>query len=184
MGKLKTLLLAAVQFGKQRPLLALVLCAVMLGASSVLMHVVEGFPRVACSPCHVMDPYVVGYESGELLSKRHADANVECIDCHENGLDDKIQETVWYVTDDFDDPPYKRDFGNEMCTKCHSDIDAIIAKTNYGHENPHDSHLGELVCADCHQMHDKSHAACADCHSFAFLKELPAEWHDDKQPAL
>jgi RNA polymerase subunit RPABC4/transcription elongation factor Spt4 len=80
------------------------------------------------------------------------------------------------VTDDFDDPPYKRAFPNEMCTKCHSDIDIIVAKTDFGEANPHNSHLGDLVCSDCHKMHNQSHAKCADCHNFEFLQNLPADW--------
>ena len=83
-----------------------------------------------------------------------------------------------------DDPPLKRDFGNAMCTKCHTNMDDIIARTDKGNGvNPHDSHLGDLNCADCHKMYAKSKAACQQCHNFDFLQHLPAEWeppHTDK----
>ena len=167
----------AVEFVKTWPILSAVMAVLVIAFGNFAMVTVEKFPHVACSPCHVMDPYVVGYESEELLSHVHQKAGVECIDCHENGIEDKIQETVWYVTDDFDDPPYKRDFGNEMCTKCHDDLDRIKIKTDEGDGiNPHDSHLGDLNCADCHKMHTKSKASCSECHDFDFLKRLPAEW--------
>ncbi len=134
-----------------------------------------------------MDPYVQGYhgqgEEGVILAQKHAEAGINCIDCHDNGIEDKVQETVWYVTDDFDDPPLKRDFGNEMCTKCHK-TDELIAKTDKGNGiNPHDSHLGDLNCEDCHKMHNKSEAACMRCHDFDFLQTLPGEWMTKEEMA-
>ena len=172
MEKLKALC----AFFKKKPLYLAALLVILFVGGNLAMVTVEKFPHLACSPCHVMAPYVDAYDHSELLSHAHAQANVNCIDCHENGIEDKIQETVWYVTDDFDDPPYKRAFPNEMCTKCHSDIDAIVAKTDFCEANPHNSHLGDLVCSDCHKMHNQSRAKCADCHNFEFLQNLPADW--------
>ena len=171
-------------FIRRKPLLSAAVVIVLFITANLAMYQIEKFPTVACSPCHVMNPYVEGYHGGELLAQKHQAAGVNCIDCHENGIEDKVQETVWYVTDDFDDPPLKRDFGNAMCTKCHTNMDDIIAKTDKGNGvNPHDSHLGDLNCADCHKMHAKSKAACQQCHNFDFLQQLPAEWehpHTDK----
>lgn len=175
MEKLKNLW----EFCKRKPLYLAALLVVLLAGGSLAMVTVEKIPQLACSPCHVMAPYVEAYEESDLLAHAHAQAQVNCIDCHENGIDDKIQETVWYVTDDFDDPPLKRAFPNEMCTKCHKDIDQIVAKTDFGDANPHNSHLGDLVCSDCHKMHAKSHAKCADCHNFDFLQKLPADWDQE-----
>ena len=108
---------------------------------------------------------------------------MDCIDCHTNGIEDKIHETVWYVTDDFDDPPGKRHFDNQMCTKCHDNMDELIAKTDKGDGvNPHNSHLGDLTCSDCHKMHMESKAACQNCHDFEFLHQLPAEWQKVPDP--
>ena len=172
---MKSWLIKIKAFIKRRPLASLagVFSIGILGI--VLMHQVEAVPQIACSPCHVMQPYVKGYHDDNILAHKHAEANVACIDCHDNGLSDKIQETVWYVTDDFDDPPQKRAFDNDMCIKCH-DIDTIKAKTNFPEGNPHDSHLGDLVCSDCHYSHEKSKAACQQCHNFDFLQHLPPEW--------
>ena len=162
-------------FIKRKPLLVAISLIILIGVAAFAMKQVEAYPNIACAPCHVMEPYVEGYNSGELLAHKHAQADVTCIDCHENTISDKIGETWQYVTDDFDDPPYKRKFDNAMCLKCHA-INDIKVKTNYGQENPHDSHLGDLVCADCHKMHNKSKTACAECHTFDFMKKLPAEW--------
>lgn len=166
-----------ISFARRRTLLCAAIAIVVVAAGSLVMAQAEKYPSLACAPCHIMAPYVNGYQHGDLLAHRHAEAGVNCIDCHENGIEDKVNETVWYVTDDFDDPPARHDFGNQMCTKCHTNMDEIIAKTDQGGGiNPHDSHLGDLNCADCHKMHVQSEAACQRCHDFPFLKELPSEW--------
>ncbi|MBO5651341.1 MAG: hypothetical protein J5908_07630, partial [Selenomonas sp.] len=133
---MKELCKKILDLAKQRPLVVIAGLFVLGAAGMLVMHQVEKIPELACSPCHVMEPYVEGYHQDELLAHSHEKAGVACIDCHDNGIEDKIQETVWYVTDDFDDPPLKRAFDNEMCTKCHK-VDEIIAKTNYKDGNPH-----------------------------------------------
>ena len=173
----------AVRFMGKHPLLSLAGLFLLVILGNFVMHQAERFPRLACSPCHVMGAYVDGYDHGELLANKHKEAHVDCIDCHENGIEDKVQETIWYVTDDFDNPPAKRHFDNKMCTKCHSDMDALIAKSDKGNGvNPHNSHLGDLTCSDCHKMHKQSKAACQNCHDFEFLHNLPAEWEKVQDP--
>ncbi|MDD6120904.1 MAG: cytochrome c3 family protein [Selenomonadaceae bacterium] len=178
---MKEKLRALADWARRKPFHAIGGVLILFVLANVAMWQAEKYPSLACSPCHVMDPYVQGYHGqaaeGKVLAQTHAEAGVNCIDCHDNGIEDKVQETVWYVTDDFDDPPLKRDFGNEMCLKCHKDLDAIVAKTDMGNGvNPHNSHLGDLNCEDCHKMHNKSEAACMKCHDFDFLQTLPAEW--------
>ncbi|SEH34144.1 cytochrome c3 family protein [Selenomonas sp. KH1T6] len=173
---MKDLILKALDFAKQRPLACLVGIFLMGCISMAAMHVVEAhFPEMSCSPCHGMETYVDGYYHDDLMSHSHMEAGVACIDCHDNGMIDKLNETYWYVTDDFDNPPQQRAFDNEMCTKCHK-VEDIVAKTNYDGKNPHDSHLGDLVCSDCHYSHEKSKAKCMECHNFEFLQNLPPEW--------
>lgn len=167
----------------KHPLLSIAVLVVLALFGQAAMSQAERLPQLACAPCHVMQPYVEGYHDGQLLANKHKEAGVACIDCHDNGIEDKIQETVWYVTDDFDDPPAKRHFDNKMCTKCHSDLDELIAKTDKGDGvNPHNSHLGDLTCSDCHKMHMQSKAACQNCHDFEFLHNLPAEWEKVQDP--
>lgn len=178
---MKALWSKVVSFIKRRPFVSATSVLLLIVLGSLGMAQAEKYPSLACAPCHIMAPYVKGYQSGDLLAKKHEEAGIACIDCHENGIEDKINETVWYVTDDFDDPPAKRDFGNQMCTKCHTNMDEIIAKTDMGNGiNPHNSHLGTLNCADCHKMHMKSDAVCRQCHDFDFLRNLPAEWRKNK----
>ena len=181
MNVIKALWKRTSSFVRRRPLASIAILLVVGVLGNVAMLEAEKHPALACAPCHVMQPYVDGYCSGDVLARKHAEAGVNCIDCHENGIEDKIKETVWYVTDNFDDPPVKHDFGNQMCTKCHTNMDEIIAKTDKGGINPHDSHLGELHCADCHKMHMKSQAACQNCHDFEFLHNLPVEWKKIKK---
>lgn len=176
-GKISRLLQLALRQVKKHPLLVMVGCVAAIGFGSFAMEKVEAYPAVACAPCHGMESYVDNYKDSELLSHKHQQADVKCIDCHEQGMEEKIGELQQYVTDDFDDPPQKRKFPNEMCLKCH-DVNDIKTKTVYegGKANPHDSHLGDLTCSDCHKMHSKSQTTCSDCHSFAFTKQLPSEW--------
>ena len=51
-----------------------------------------------------------------------------------------------------------------------------------GKRLPHNSHLGDLTCSDCHKMHMQSKAACQNCHDFEFLHNLPAEWQKVQDP--
>jgi len=164
-----------IEFIKRKPLPVAIVLIVLIGIGAFAMKQAEAYPALACAPCHNMGPYVEGYESAELLSHKHEQASVKCIDCHDNSMGDKIHETWAYVTDDFDDPLDQHKFSNEMCLKCHN-IDDIKGKTSYGQVNPHDSHLGDLVCSDCHKMHTKSKTACSECHNFEFMQKLPAEW--------
>lgn len=165
-----------IDYIKRKPLVVAAIFLVFIGIAAVTMRQVEANPSLACAPCHVMQPYLEGYQAGDLLSHKHAQAGIKCIDCHDNTMANKIEETWQYVTDDFDDPPDKRTFNNDMCLKCHN-TDDIKTKTQYGHENPHDSHLGDLVCSDCHKMHMKSQTSCSECHNFDFMKKLPPEWN-------
>ena len=80
---------------KKRPLVVIAGLFVLGAAGMLVMHQVEKIPELACSPCHVMEPYVEGYHKDELLAHSHEKAGVACIDCHDNGIEDKIQETVW-----------------------------------------------------------------------------------------
>ena len=179
-NKIKDVCMNALAWAKRKPFLAAGLVLVLLIGGNLAMVQAEKHPSLACAPCHNMSSYGDGYQGkgdkGMVLAQKHAEAGIACIDCHENGIADKAMETYWYITDDFEVPTLKRDFGNEMCTKCHK-VDEIIAKTDKGNGiNPHNSHLGDLNCEDCHKMHDRSEAACMKCHDFDFLSNLPGEW--------
>lgn len=162
-------------FIKRKPLIVAVALVVLLGVGSFAMKQASANPAFCAATCHNLQPYVDGYQSGDLLAHAHAQANVKCIDCHDKSIPDKISEGIAYVTDDFDDPMDKRNFGNEMCIKCH-DVEKIKTKTDFNGVNPHDSHMGDLVCSDCHSMHRQSKTTCSQCHSFDWMKKLPPNW--------
>ena len=97
----------------RHPLMAIAGLVLLGILGNLAMQQAERFPKLACSPCHVMGSYVEGYDHGELLANKHKEAHVDCIDCHDNGIEDKVQETIWYVTDDiragkYFDADYKR----------------------------------------------------------------------------
>ena len=79
---------------------------------------------------------------------------------------------------------YKRKFPNEMCTKCHNDMDKVKAKTVFDNKgqkvNPHDSHVGEQNCNECHSMHRQSTVMCTECHVQPWIKNLPDDWKKGK----
>jgi len=51
-----------------------------------------------------------------------------------------------------------------VCTNCHGNYAQIAAKTASDQPNPHDSHLGDIACTSCHQVHQASQTYCAKCH--------------------
>ncbi|WP_110953541.1 cytochrome c3 family protein [Anaerosinus massiliensis] len=171
---MKNFLLKIVEFIKRKPLVAAVALVVLIGAGSFAMKQASANPAF-CASCHNLEPYVAGYEDSDLLANAHNKAGVKCIDCHQKSIADKVEEGIAYVTDDFDDPMEKRKLDNDTCLKCH-DVEKIKAKTQFGEQNPHDSHMGDLVCSDCHSMHRKSKTTCSQCHNFEWMKELPSNW--------
>ena len=40
---------------------------------------------------------------------------------------------------------------------------AVVAALTPGSMNPHQSHLGEVPCVDCHAGHEKSVSQCTQC---------------------
>jgi len=60
---------------------------------------------------------------------------------------------------------------------CHTHETIATATANYlgvDEINPHQSHLGELVCSKCHSMGGEPTLACNECHFY----EVPNEWID------
>lgn len=68
-------------------------------------------------------------------------------------------------------------FTREQCLECHEeDYEQAVAATEFEESNPHDSHMGEIECTQCHQMHDKSKVMCSQCHTFSWFEELDDSW--------
>jgi hypothetical protein len=128
-----------------------------------------------CVTCHIMDPYLVSWESGDLGAHEHEQADVACLDCHEPTLEQQVQEVIVYARGDYQIPLPELKYPKEECYACHEhgtyeeivQMTAGLVETNGA--NPHASpHYGEMECRLCHKMHEKSVDYCAQCHTWGF----------------
>lgn len=81
-----------------------------------------------------------------LLIDVHSAAGLSCTTCHGEAA--------------FTEP-----VATETCTTCHGTY-AELAELTPWEPNPHRSHMGELACSTCHNIHRPSVSFCDDCHSF------------------
>jgi nitrate/TMAO reductase-like tetraheme cytochrome c subunit len=121
-----------------------------------------------CATCHIMDRNVTSYLTSNHMDSVHAQANVECKDCHNYPLSSEIKSGIDYVTGNYtvDDQgdllPVTYD--NEMCLKCHISYDHVALSTDYLYRNPHNNHNGDLDCKTCHVSHGDQIDYCSTCH--------------------
>lgn len=121
---------------------------------------------------------------------KDSDQNLNCLKCHEPDMSEQIEEGLKWVTGDYNLPiemkvvggVVKEGSGNkngvEFCLRegCHTDVTdlaSLKAFTADQHRNPHDSHLGNQDCSNCHQTHEQSVMMCTQCHQDA---EVPDGW--------
>ncbi|WOT05898.1 cytochrome c3 family protein [Shewanella youngdeokensis] len=86
------------------------------------------------------------------LHGAHKEMKVKCKSCHVNGM--------------------KKPASMEGCFDCHGSYDDIraLSEEKELEANPHDSHLGDVECSDCHNIHKESaETVCAECHEFDFV---------------
>lgn len=86
-------------------------------------------------------------EKGSFLANKHMAKGLQCSACHK------------------ENPPQKS-VPQEVCLKCHGSAEKLAADTMDKTPNPHESHLGDVVCGECHHAHKKSESKCAQCHDF------------------
>lgn len=87
-----------------------------------------------------------GAGKGFLIDK-HAAAGVTCAKCH-------VESTA--------KPP-----AMATCLSCHGGTYAkLAAQTAQDQPNPHESHRGEVDCAECHHVHKVSVTKCNECHTY------------------
>jgi hypothetical protein len=84
------------------------------------------------------------------LPAHHVKAGVHCYDCHQ------------------EEKPTKKAVTSDSCMTCHGDYPAMRAVTRHLPVNPHDSHLGEVPCAECHRQHQPPVVKCLECHKGKF----------------
>jgi hypothetical protein len=89
----------------------------------------------------------VSAEGGTFLADKHKAAGLACGDCH--------KET-----------PPKQKVPSAVCQSCHGDYEKLADKTAKTVPNPHETHLGELACDQCHHAHQESVSPCVECHPF------------------
>ena len=85
-------------------------------------------------------------QAHQLLIDRHTAAGVTCQTCHGGTA--------------FTEP-----VAEAACIQCHGTYSELAAKTPW-EPNPHQSHMGELACSTCHNVHKPSVSFCDQCHSF------------------
>lgn len=82
-----------------------------------------------------------------MMAERHGQRGVTCQSCHEGGKPGPVSMT--------------------KCLTCHGGKYETLAKrTDKGDINPHDTHLGEAECAQCHSGHKRPQLVCDQCHEF------------------
>ena len=89
-------------------------------------------------------------EAKHSLPAHHAKAGVHCFDCHQ------------------EEKPTKKAVASDSCMTCHGDYPAMKAVTKDVKPNPHDSHLGEIPCTECHRQHQPPVVKCLECHAGKF----------------
>lgn len=107
------------------------------GAEVVIRALEFHFPAVV--------PHAMA-QAHPLLINRHSAAGLTCQSCHgEIAFTEPVNEAT--------------------CTQCHGTYADLAAKTPR-EPNPHRSHMGELACSTCHNIHKPPVSFCDQCHSF------------------
>lgn len=97
---------------------------------------------------------VSAYVQGIELKGSHQEMELGCKNCHVKGMGKPAPM--------------------EACLECHGSYADLAEATNPENNdeleaNPHESHLGEVDCGDCHSAHKVSEAMCHECHNFDFV---------------
>lgn len=130
--------------------------------------------------CHIIKPYAESADNPQMLAGLHKAAEIGCTDCHEYTEETLKEEEELYVKGEYDDPPYTREYENDFCFRCHGSYPEIRDMTKEFAEkwgrNPHESHMGEIGCYECHKAHQASKFVCAECHHANWQERLPEGW--------
>jgi hypothetical protein len=119
-------------------------------STNVVLPVVLLLAAIICF-CAVGGFSVLWAAEPALLVDKHKAAGIACDGCHKEA------------------PPAKS-VAMPVCLTCHGTYAALAEKTGKVNPNPHDSHMGELGCEQCHRIHKPPVNACARCHHEFSLK--------------
>ncbi|MBZ0291644.1 MAG: cytochrome c3 family protein [Anaerolineae bacterium] len=135
----------------------------------------------SCESCHVLQSYVDSRSDPQMLASNHAAFNVDCVDCHQVGLEEQIHETIAYLQNDYQQPFVRAEYTMDTCFQCHehgsydqiawrtTDLGVTDAQAGGHIANPHHPpHFSDLECYSCHQMHRPSTLLCSECHTYVF----------------
>ena len=157
-------------------------------------------PSFCGTVCHTpMSKYVADFEAGPvdggstaMLAAYHgADADMNCLSCHEAKIDEQVTEGMSWISGsynfDSDTQMLESRSGElptaEFCLKsgCHDGIntvDDLTAATADREFNPHDwSQHGVVTCGNCHKAHETSEFYCTQCHLDATYSSVSNGWN-------
>ncbi len=90
---------------------------------------------------------VVSTAVAQELRGKHKENAIACVDCHQTETPDSPADV-------------------ESCLNCHGGFEGMAEATKDLTINPHDSHLGEVDCTECHRIHEPSVLYCNKCHNY------------------
>jgi hypothetical protein len=144
--------------------IALVAGILVALGSMVILHQSDTNPEF-CKTCHVMDRYVESYLTSNTLDHVHAQAGVQCKECHSDyDIPAEIESGIKFITGNYDKDFPRRKFEDTVCTQCHISLDYVADQTDYLVRNPHRSHNPDLACRTCHVSHGEQNDYCSTCH--------------------
>ncbi len=147
--------------------IAIVVVVVIIFSGMAVVHQSDTNPSF-CGTCHIMQPNVNSYLTGHTLDNVHAQANVECKDCHDYPVSAEISSGINFLVGNYEvnseGTLNKRTYTDEMCLECHISQEYLAETTDYLFRNPHNSHWGFMPCSNCHLSHGEQVDYCASCH--------------------
>jgi hypothetical protein len=123
----------------------------------------------SCAKCHILKPYVESWKNSDFLDHKHGKSGIGCLECHQLTPQQEKQHVAKFNKKTYKFPLEEREYGNEMCFRCHGNYKDIIERLkDYRGKglsrNPHESHYGEMDCNLCHKAHKTSIDYCSQCH--------------------
>jgi cytochrome c nitrite reductase small subunit len=143
--------------------IVLVAVAVIGLSGMAVIHQSDTNPEF-CATCHLMQSRVDSYLTSTNLDHVHAQAGVQCKECHDYSIPDEIESGIKYITGNYNPDLPRRKFGDEMCLQCHISMDYMATQTDYLVRNPHLNHWPDMRCTICHVSHGEQVDYCSDCH--------------------
>ncbi len=145
-----------------------IIALVGIGLASVaVIHQSDTNPNL-CSICHIMQPNVISYQTGNTMDHVHQKAGIECKDCHDYPVTAEISSGVNFLIGNYEVNSQgvlnKRVYSDEMCLDCHISQQHLADTTDYLFRNPHNSHWGFMPCSNCHISHGEQIDYCSSCH--------------------